>query len=396
MFCITICRQYSPHEHKGHRSKEQNDFTFNITSQNTEELSRIFELPVEILKPASINGHINTIANQIKIDANVPSMRFGEYDIENTTLNVFNLDSAFSVTAESRILMEQGNYNLSMLIDGGAQNNLYTDIGINSDNTAININGGIESLVQFFRNESDELVSTLKISPSTLNVEKLSLNLLPAEIMNVGQRTEIKNFGLGVNNKRYFGVDGVISDQKTDSLNAYFDHAEIGTILEAFDVKNIRGGLINGNILLTNLLAQPEVYTKGLEMADIVIFSDTLGTLNLESAWSNEFGGARLNALLEKDGEDRAELDGTIYTRQDSLDLQLRLTQMPLKWTQPFVADMLNKLDGSMSTNLIIEGSTKAPPKVRGFLGFNNTQIGVDYTNVVYTISDTIRISLTG
>jgi hypothetical protein len=53
---------------------------------------------------------------------------------------------------------------------------------------------------------------------------------------------------------------------------------------------------------------------------------------------------------------------------------------------------MLNKVDGTVSTNLIVEGSSKAP-KIRGFLGFNDTQIGIDYTNVVYTISDTIRVS---
>jgi len=379
-----------PHEHKGRHDVEQNNFAFNITTQNTEELGRIFELPVDILKPASIGGQINTIGNQIKIDANVPEMRYGEYDIQNTYLSVFNLDSAFNVTAESRVLMEKGNYDLSLLVDG-AKNNLYTALTLHSDNTEISMDGNIEALAQFLRNEHNELVSTLKITPSNLNVENLAINFLPAEIMNVGKRTEINNFGIGVNNKRYFGVDGIISEQKSDSLRAYFDHAEIGTILEAFDVKNIKG-LINGNILLTNLLEQPEVYTKGLEMADIIIFSDTLGTLNLESEWSNEFGGARVNALLMKNGEEHAELDGTVYTRQDSLDLQIRLAEMPLRWMQPFVADMLNKLDGEISTNLIIEGSLKAP-KVRGFLGFNNTQVGIDYTNVVYTISDTIRVS---
>jgi len=379
-----------PHQHTGRRTVEQNNFTFKLTAQNTEQLSRIFALPVDILQQATIDGQINTIDNEIKIDGNVPSMRYGEYDIRNTTLNVFNRDSAFNVTAESSVLMEKGNYSLTMLVDG-AQDNLYTSLTAHSDKTEINIDGNIEALAQFLRNEQNELVSTLKITPSDLNVDKLALNFLPAEIMNVGKRTEVNNFGIGVNKKRYFGVDGVISDQKTDSLRAYFDHAQIGDILEAFDVKNIKG-LINGDLLLTNLLDQPEVYTRGLEMADIIMFSDTLGTLNLESAWSNEFGGARVNALLVREGEEKAELDGTVYTTQDSLDLQLRLVDMPIGWVQPFVSTMLNKLDGGLSTNLIIEGSTKAP-KMRGFLGFNDTQIGVDYTNVVYTISDTIRVS---
>lgn len=127
-------------------------------------------------------------------------------------------------------------------------------------------------------------------------------------------------------------------------------------------------------------------------IADIVLFSDTLGTMDLDSHWSNEYGGVAMQAALVKAGETFAEIDGTIYTNQDSLDLQLRMEKMPLRWVQPFVSDMLNKVDGTISSNLMIEGNTKAP-LVRGFLGFNDTQIGIDYTNVTYTISDTIRVS---
>jgi hypothetical protein len=222
-------------------------------------------------------------------------------------------------------------------------------------------------------------------------IGKLALNLLPAKIWNKGDRTKLTNVGLAVNKKKYFSMDGVISDRNTDSLRAYFNHAEIGELFEAFDIKNIRGS-VHGSILLTNILNQPELYTKDLEVGDIVIFGDTLGTMNVDSQWSDDFGGVRLDAALHKGGQTFAEIDGTIYTNQDSLDLQLRMQEMPLRWMQPFVSDLLNQIDGSISSNLIIEGSMKAP-KTRGFLGFNDTRIGIDYTNVVYTISDTIRIS---
>lgn len=368
----------------------QNDFTFSITANNTEELGKIFALPVDVIEPAHMDGRINTIDRKIEIKGDISYIRFSNYDVKNTTINVVNMDSAFNIVANSGILMENGIYNLSLKVDG-ADNAINALADIVSDKTNININGKLEASAVFSRDEKNELVSALKITPSDIMVQKLALNLLPAEIINKGTRTEIHNLGLGLNNKRYFGVDGAISELKSDSLRVYFDHAEIGDLLEAFEVKDIRGCL-HGNVLLTNLLDQPELYTNGLEMADIVIYSDTLGTLKIDSQWSDYFGGVRMDAILNKGNENLAELDGTIYTVQDSLDLQLRLQEMPLKWIQPFVADMLNKVDGTISTNLIVEGSSKAP-KVRGFLGFNNTQIGIDYTNVVYTISDTIRVA---
>ncbi|MDR3056843.1 MAG: translocation/assembly module TamB [Prevotella sp.] len=369
---------------------DQNNFSFSLAANNTEELGKILSLPVDVILPANITGRINTIDKQITAKGNIPHIRYGEYDIKNTVIDIANVDSAFNISLVSGMLMENGVYNLSLNING-ADNMMHAITKITSDKTNINIDGGIEALAQFSLDEKDELISSLKVEPSDIMIDKLALNLLPAEVWNKGKRTELHNVGLGVNKKKYFSMDGVISDQNTDSLSASFTHAEIGDLLEAFDIKNIRG-CIHGDVLLTNILGQPELYTRNLEMADIVIFGDTLGTMNIDSQWSDEFGGVRMDAALHKGDQNLAEIDGTVYTNQDSLDLQLRMQQMPLKWMQPFVADMLNKVDGSLSTNLMIEGSTKAP-KLRGFLGFNDTQIGIDYTNVVYTISDTIRIS---
>lgn len=373
-----------------HVKKAQNDFTFNITTNNTEELGKTFSLPVSIIEPARIDGRINTITKQIDIKGNIPYIRFSDYDIKNTTITVVNVDSAFNIIANTGVLMDKGVYKVLLKVNG-ADNIISALTDIVSDNTDININGKLEAAAVFTRNEDNELVSAVNITPSDIMIQKLALNLMPAEIINKGTRTEIHNLGIRLNNKQYFGIDGAVSDLKSDSLKVYFSHAEIGDLLEAFEVKNIRGCL-HGNVLLTNILDRPELYTKDLEMADIVIFSDTLGSMKIDSQWSDYFGGVRLDAMLNKDGQNLAELDGTVYTVQDSLDLQLRLQEMPLKWIQPFVADMLNKVDGTISTNLIVEGSSKAP-NIRGFLGFNNTQIGIDYTNVVYTISDTIRVA---
>ena len=370
--------------------KEQNNFTFEITANNTEELGQIFVLPVDIISPATINGHVNTIDKQLSVKGNIPHIRYGNFDVENTVIDVINLDSAFNISATSGVTMEKGRYKLAMNVNG-EKNTIYSFISINSDSTDIKIDGNIEALAQFSRNEKNELVSSLKITPSDIMIDRLALNLLPADILNEGERTEVHNLGLGLNKKPYFNLDGVVSPEKTDSLKLYFSHAEIGELLEAFDVKNIRG-CVHGNVLLTNVLDQPELYTREFQIADIVVFGDTLGTLDLESQWSDEYGGVTMQAALVHKQQTYAELDGTVYTNQDSLDLQLRMEKMPLGWIQPFVSDMLNKVSGTISSNLMVEGSSKAP-LVRGFLGFNDTKVGVDYTNVVYTISDTIRVS---
>jgi hypothetical protein len=370
--------------------EEQNDFTFNITANNTEELGRIFALPVDILRPATVSGQVNTITGFVSVKGDIPSVRYGDWDIKDTEIGIANRDSSFNVTAASAVLMDKGSYKLSLNIDG-ERDMMHPLLSVKGDSTDININGTVGASVQFGRNAQNELISSLKVTPSDIMVDKLALNLLPAEITNTGTRTEIHNLGLGVNKKKYLDIEGVVSEQKTDTLRVNFDHAEIGDLLESFDVKNIRGN-VHGNVLLTNLLDRPELYTKEFQVSDIVVFGDTLGTVNIVSRWSDEYGGIQMQAAMVKAGLTLAEIDGTVYTRQDSLDLQLRTEKMPLHWIEPFASEFLNKLDGTLSSGLTIEGSTKAP-QMKGFLGFNNMQIGIDYTNVTYTISDTIKIS---
>ncbi|MDU1891805.1 MAG: translocation/assembly module TamB domain-containing protein [Dysgonomonas sp.] len=370
--------------------KNQNNFTFTISAQNTEELAQAFPIPVDIIQPAVVNGQVNTIDQKINVKGNIPYLRYGNIDIKNTTIDIANLDSAFNIAARTGVFIDNGNHGIVLNIDG-ADDAVHALLTINSTNTSVNIDGKVEASAQFDRDENKNLITSLDVIPTDINVGKLALGLLPASIINKEEKTVVENFGISLNKKRYFGMDGIISDQKTDTLKAYFDHAHVGELLTAFDVENI-DACIHGDILLTQVAKIPEVYTDGFEIADILIFGDTLGTMTIESQWSDEYGGIRMDAILNKGGTMLAELDGTAYTKQDSLDLQLRMLEMPVGWIQPFMAETLNKMDGTVSTNLLIEGSTKAP-EVRGFIGFNDTQIGIDYTNVVYTISDTIRVS---
>ena len=367
--------------------REGNNFTFNIYTNNTEELGRIFELPFDIIEPARIDGTINTIDSKIDIKGNVPFARFGNIDIKNTTIDVANRDSMFNIQAGSNIMMGDGFYGAAFKVNG-ANSSMHAFLDVTSNNTEVPINGGLETLAQFNRDEGNQLISFFQIIPSNVKIANLDLHVMPAFVINKENSTKIENFALSFNKKKYISIDGTISDQKTDSLRVLFDHAEVADILKPFNINNI-AACIHGNVLLTNILQQPELYTKGFEVADIVLFSDTLGTLSLESQYSDEIGGVRLDANLKKGNRQSAMIDGFVYPSKNTLDLSVMFNRMSLDWAQPFIADLLNKLSGSISSGLSIEGKMNAP-SIEGWFKFNNAEVGINYTNVVYQVSDTI------
>lgn len=368
-----------------------NDFSIYIESQNTEELGKIFNLPANIITPASIQGRINTIERRIDIEGSFPLVRFDDIDIKNTRINIANQDSAFNISTATKVFVQNNIYNLSLDVNG-ANNALQSIFSIKSDSADVKINGQMKALAQFEKAEkTKELLTLLQIEPSDIKVGKLDISLLPAKISYRENHAEVSNFGIALNKKRYFGADGIISSNPSDSLRVYFDHAQIADILEPFNIHNIKAA-INGNLLLKNLMDKPELYTEGLKVSDIILFSDTLGTMSIESQWRNDLDGIRLKADLIKDNQTSADVNGFIYTTKDSLDLAVNLDKFALDWAQPFVSDMLNRLSGSISSKLTITGKTTAP-SIQGWLGLNNASVGIDYTNVVYNISDTIQIN---
>lgn len=368
-----------------------NDFQFTITAENTDELSRVFKLPLEVILPIKIEGDINTNDNKINIVGEVPHIKYSDFDIKGFILDITNRDSILYANLNSDINIDKETFHLLFNLDG-YNNTLNSTLSVyaNPDNT-FKTNGDIETYVRFDRLDDNVLQTLLQIKESDININGLDLHLLPASIKTHEGHFDIDSVGIAVNQKPYLLIDGVLSDSKEDTLTVKFNHAEIADILQPFDIQNIKA-CVHGNILLTNTLAMPELYTKGLEVSDIVMFSDTLGDLRLKSAWSQESGGIIVGGILQNKNTQPLIGQGLVFPQRDSLDIRVKIDRFPITWAGPFVADVFSELSGSISSGLTVTGKL-SKPITRGWFGLNNTTLGINYTNVTYTISDTIDIA---
>ncbi len=370
----------------------QNNFNFDLALNNTKNLSKTFNLPASIIKPMIISGSVNTKDNKLTAFADIPLIEYGSLHFENTRIDIGNTDTLINVVANT--ILESASGRLKFGLNTSMQSDtINTFLTAKTDSGNLNIDASVKALANLRMSAKGGLISYVHILPTDLNVGKLKMALLNSEITNDGTKTSISNFGFTVgDNKtlnRFLGIDGVISNQKTDTLNVSFSDAHLGEVLEAFDIKNINA-VADGNIRVMNVLGTPELYTDNMTLADIIMFNDTLGDLSIKSHWSKEAGGINLQADLEKSGS-KSQLMGWLYPSRDSLNLKLNFDRLSIGWIQPFIPDMLNKASGSISTGLNVKGRISAP-LVDGWLGVNDAYLGIEYTNVTYHISDTIEI----
>lgn len=382
-----------PKKSRKPRNPKYNKFKFSLTVNNTENLGRVFDLPADIIEPIIISGTVDTETQRINAIGHIPLIMYSDLKISETQINLNNNDSIIDFSVFSNLADKAGDIsvNLNTAIQSDTINTL---LNVARDSSALAIDGSLNALVNLKYGAKGDLISNLKFLPTFINIGKLNLSFMPANIHNENERTTISNFGFMVGRGRsfshFFGLNGAISEQKEDTLKVSFSRANVGEILRAFDINNV-STVIDGQVKLTNLMDRPEMYTGNLEFSNIVLFNDTLGTLKVQSKWGNSEDAIVFRAILDNE-KTQSKVSGYVYPHLDSLNLKVNLDRLALNWVQPFMADVLNHVSGSISTGLAVTGKLSAPD-VRGWLGVNDAYLGIDYTNVTYHISDTIDIT---
>ncbi|MDD5620743.1 MAG: translocation/assembly module TamB domain-containing protein, partial [Proteiniphilum sp.] len=208
------------------------------------------------------------------------------------------------------------------------------------------------------------------------------------------EQISINNFGLREENMLLLGIEGVASKSEADFVRIYFNNTELANILAAFNVSNFAGS-INGDIFVRQMLESPMVHTEDLRIEDITVYNDTIGTFTIEANWDNLYSGLDLNAYLVNGEKHLLDLTGYVPLGGKSplpMDVSLRIQEFDLKAVQPLTTNIFSELSGLLNSEIAITGKPSAPV-TRGWLGIDKGEMKVAFTNVTYSISDTIDIN---
>ncbi|NDW10415.1 translocation/assembly module TamB domain-containing protein [Dysgonomonas sp. 520] len=372
------------------KKAKTNNFRIDAFIDNTQTLANIFDLPLVLNDPLQFHTSVNATNNTLLVNVNAPHFTYGDMDFKSTNVELRG-DSLLKLEADTRYMMDQSYFDGNLKIDASSDT---LDVLLTVKNGGMDtpLTGQINALAYFEQDARNALISNIRLLPTKLNIGKLEFAVLPATIKQENERIDIRDFGLSLKDRRFFGVDGVISDEKDETLNIFFDKAEVGSFLEAFDVKNVNA-VIDGSVLLNAVTGDMAMTTKDFSVSDIIVFNDTLGTLSVNSEWSNLRNTVDLDlGLVNSAKGTNTTIKGSVNTSTENLDLDVNIDQFSLAWLQPFLSATLNRLSGSVSAGLNVKGSTKAPI-TNGWLGLNDATFGIDYTNVAYHITDTIQVS---
>ena len=370
----------------------KNDFQFLLTIKNTEDLSHVFSLPFFNIEPGTITGKVDMPERQSTVNLAVPRLMFGANDVRQTKMNLFVAQTnGVDLDVDTYLVQDDGYINAKLdtkVHHDSVINSLFFDM----NNDVIVSTGELRASIGFEKDEELNLASNILIHPTTLRFNKKDVNIIESSIRYTNDSIKVNNFGIRHDGKQQFGIDGIASKNVEDSVRVFFDGAELANILTAFNVENIYG-TIDGSMMVRRVLDNPVVHTDHFNILDIRTDKDTIGTLHVEALYNPDDDGLRLDVYINKEGVRHTGITGYVPTGGErDIDLAVIIEQFPLRWVQPFAIETFSKMEGTMSTKIDVGGKTSAPI-IEGWLGVNEGLLKVDFTNVEYRISDTIRVN---
>ena len=372
-----------------------NNFQLDLLIKNTEDLSFAFGLPAYNVEHATLKGTVNMAADEpLLIEGYLPRLMMGNSDIRETRLDLqTNVSNGIGLNVNSYLVQDNGFINIRLDSDA-AGNKLDNHIFIDLEQGKTNADGEIWISMDFLRDEANQLASDIRIHPTNLMFNGKRVDVNDAVITYRKERITIDNFGLREENMLLLGIEGVASKNEAEYVRVFFNNTELANILAAFNISQFAGS-INGDIYVRQMLESPMVHTEDLRIENITVNNDTIGTFTIEANWDNLYSGLDLNAYLVNGQKQLLDLKGYVPLGEKSplpMNVNLHIQEFDLKAVQPLTTNIFSELSGSLNSEVTITGKPSAPI-TRGWLGIDKGEMRVAFTNVAYSISDTIDIN---
>lgn len=370
-----------------------NAFTFDFLMKNTEDLSYAFSLPFINVEPGRIKGNVDMASNtSIVLDGNFPRLMVGNNDIRGTKFDLTSgANSGINFNANTYLSQESGHVNVRLntsALNDSVTNRIFFEV----QNNVAQANGNFHISAGFSRNELDKLITNIGIHQSEMLFNKGLIKMLPSTIVYQQDRIDVKGFSMEQDGMMLLGIDGTASKNPDESIRAFFNDTELGTLLAAVNAPALKGS-INGSLVIHQALGEPMIQTQDFKIESLRTETDTLGTFYLDGNWDGAKSGLNIDANLIKNQINYMKINGFVPTGETNpMDLKINLNNLPLAWVQPFTVDAFSQLSGTVNSAINLSGKL-SEPVTDGWIGIDDGLMTVAFTNVTYTISDTINIS---
>jgi len=379
-------------------SKKNNDeLALNVRIKKFDAIKELFLPDLMISPETKIDGNFNAKENIINLKINSSKLIYKSISFNNLSLSLIQNDKSVLAEIESKSINPIDSLtieNILFKINSIDKSLSYT---LDWDNYKKPLNkGGLSGDMAF--NKNDVLLNINKIF---ISIKDSSWQLTKPSSLIFSKTEGLKISPLEIkNNNQLINIYGNISENNNDSVLFRLDNIfleQFNPILKLFKIKLF--GDLNGKFALTNY-QNKLAYSGQLDITKLIANDNQIGELYLKSNYFIQENKIALNGytslgFINENGIKQKNIlfvgDYFLNKIDESIDIDFIAKPANINMLNPLLEGILTIKNGYINGNGKIHG-TPNKIKIDSKLKIFNSEVKIDYTNVIYNITGEIDI----
>jgi hypothetical protein len=359
-------------------------FTFDITTGIVEDYMKLIDSRLTGFNNSHITGSLNTTANTMTIDADVPYAQFKQYQFSDINLKGSGDLQKLTLTGDlgnaqigDSLMFPQTSFTIE------AQNDV-SDVTINTSSNQVINKANLSAQIKTFSDGATILLhpSSFVLNGKTWTIEEGGeLNFRKNTIIHGGVTLHESNQEI-----RLWTEPDAIGNW--NNLRIAFQNVNVGDV-SPFLTKAVRiEGLLNGEATIEDPQKRFDI-NSNLTISALRLDNDSIGDVRATLVYDNQTGKAAIKAN-NLDNAHHVDVDVVLNLKDTATNVQVhsRLTNFQLNLLNRFLYTIFSDINGYVTGNLdfaMNKGTTSVTAKAR----VHDASFKVNYTQVSYTIDDT-------
>lgn len=388
---------FMPHDERRHMEVQQpdkaNDFDIDLVLSDAEQVSKFFNLPVQIIYPIDITGTVSSTRGLANLTIDAPYLQQKDKIIDNTVVSasIDTRDDLANVYITTHMPTKKGPMSLVAGIKG-ADNTFTADADWQIERR-IPLNGHITFATTIGRGADGRPAADTRFAPGEINFGDDIWHIHPASLLwNEGKLTST-GFALTTDTGQSIAIDGVAGPEYDDEIVVRLDGIHLASIFETLEIdKALIGGTATGTVSARQALSSlPVLNTRNLHVDQIAYNYCTLGDADVSARWDNERSSFFLDADVVNPAGQHSRIYGDIFPMSESLDLNFEATDIKVGFMRPFMEAFADDVEGYVSGRARLFGTFKNID-MEGDVYARDLRLKIGFTNTWYSATDSIHI----
>lgn len=380
------------YDEEGNMKHFGNDFKFEFTLQDADNVMGFFHLPVQVMDPVEISGEVSDSLRLAQFTVDAPWLLQGNNLIENTILSV-TLDGATAegtVAATTHYPTKKGPMDVDIMvtaIDDRLDTNI--DWAIRREQP---INGKINFATSIRKSPMGQLLVETDINPGQINFGSEVWNIRNSHIAYSDKYLSVDNFTLEAGDQMV-QVNGISTEQPQPSLKVDLKNVKLIDIFETLDInKALISGFATGRLEVSQLFSGwPDIHSDRFFVKDMGYNYTTIGDGDIKIKFDNERGAFCFDAVLDQPGGRKSYIDGSITPATEGLDFTFRADKVRVGFLKPFMSAFCSDITGYASGVAHLYGTFKYLD-LDGEIFADSVGVKLDFTGVTYYATDSVHL----